>query len=227
MCCQHPCRTASRPVGAEFANGKLRMKMIKDVDEFDNYFSHLKNISVAGRIYKKFFSSPILYFCARRLGRRVVEIGSGTGSGVLGAFPTRVSGLEINPAAVGYCQSLGMNVQLIKDDGIFPVATRAFDVCILDNVLEHIENPCHTLDECHRITADDGGLVIAVPGIRGYASDDDHKKFYTAQDLRLLDERWLLLNLFSTPFLFASESLSRTVRQYCWVAIYRKIKQER
>ncbi len=119
-----------------------------------------------------------------------------------------------------------MKVQLIKADGIFPAATGTFDACILDNVLEHIENPRRTLDECYRITADDGGLVIAVPGIRGYASDDDHKKFYTAQNLRLLDERWLLLNLFSIPFLFASESLSKTVRQYCLVAIYKKIKQE-
>lgn len=201
------------------------MKKVKDVGEFNAYFAHLKNIRLAGRIYKKFFSSPLLYFCARRFGQRVVEIGSGTGSGVLGAFPRRVSGLEINPAAVDYCRSLGMKVELIKDDGIFPAATGAFDACILDNVLEHIENPRRTLDECYRITAVNGGLVIAVPGIRGYASDNDHEKFYTAQDLRLLDERWLLLNLFSTPFLFTSESLSKTVKQYCLVATYKKIQE--
>ena len=201
--------------------------MVKNAAEFDEYFARLKNISLVGRLYKKFFSSPVLYFCARRFGRRVIEIGSGTGSGVLGAFPKRVSGLEINPAAVGHCQSLGMKVQLIKDDGNFPVVTGAFDVCILDNVLEHIEDPRRTLDECYRITTDNGGLVISVPGVRGYASDNDHKRFYTAQDLRLLDERWLLLKLFSIPFWVTNESLSKTARQYCLVATFKKIKQER
>jgi hypothetical protein len=62
-----------------------------------------------------------------------------------------------------------------------------------------------------------------VPGIGGYESDADHKKFYAAEDLRLLDERWLLLSLFSIPFLFANENLSKSVKQYCIVATYKKI----
>ena len=196
--------------------------MAKEVDEFDDYFAHLQSISLAGRIYKKFFSSPILFFCARRFGRPIVEIGSGTGSGILGAFPRSVSGLEINPAAVKYCQSLRMNVQLIEEDGVFPVADGAFAACVLDNVLEQIEDPRSTLDECYRITRENGGLVIAVPGIRGFNSDDDHKKLYSIEDLKQLDKRWLLVNLISMPFLFVSESFSKTVRQYCLVAVYKK-----
>ncbi|MGC2048821.1 MAG: class I SAM-dependent methyltransferase [Gallionella sp.] len=197
--------------------------MAQNSSKFEDYFSHLKKISFTGRIYKRFFSSRILYFCARRFGDRIIEIGSGTGSGVLGAFPKRVRGLEINPRAVEYCKAAGMDVQLIGADGAFPVADGAFDACILDNVLEHIEDPRRTLDECYRITGKEGGLVIAVPGIRGYKSDDDHKRFYDAKALRLLDERWVLLSLFSTPFLFTSEKLSKSVRQYCLVATYRKI----
>jgi SAM-dependent methyltransferase len=192
-------------------------------DKFEDYFSHLQKISFVGRVYKRFFSSPVLYFCARRLGRRVVEIGSGTGSGVLGAFPKHVKGLEINPIAVEYCKSLGLNVDLIRDDGVFPVPDDSFDTCILDNVLEHIENPRRTLDECYRITRQGGGLVIAVPGVRGFDSDPDHKQFYDAGALKLLDERWLLQNVFSIPFLFKSEKLSRTVKQYCLVATYKKL----
>lgn len=201
-----------------------KMKSHKESDDFDDYFAHLKNISFAGRVYKKFISSPILFFQARRFGQRIIEVGSGTGSGVLGAFPNRVSGLEINPAAVAYCQAQGMRVQLVKHDGAFPVSDASFDVCVLDNVLEHIADPIITLDECHRITVKNGGLVIAVPGIRGYASDDDHQKFYGEDDLRHLDDRrWGLVSLFSMPFLIKSEYLSRAVRQYCLVAIFKKI----
>lgn len=197
--------------------------MANSPDRFEDYFSHLKRISLLGRMYKRFFSSPVLYFCARRFGNRIIEIGSGTGSGVLGAFPKRVRGLEINPHAVAYCKAAGLNVQLIKDDGAFPVADGAFDTCILDNVLEHIEDPRRTLDECYRITKENGGLVIAVPGLRGFESDADHKKFYDAETLSLLDDRWLLLSLFSTPFFITNENLSKAVKQYCLVATYKKI----
>lgn len=173
-------------------------------------------------MYKKFVSSPVLYFCAHRFGTHIVEVGSGIGSGILGAFPERVLGLEINPLAVEYCRAAGLNVRLVRDDGSFPMADGAFDACVLDNVLEHIDDPLRTLDECHRITKKSGGLIIAVPGIRGYGSDSDHKKFYDAKALSSLDDRWLLKSLFSTPFLFRCEGLSRSVRQYCLVATYTK-----
>jgi len=191
--------------------------------EFEAYFSRLHKISFSGRIYKRFFLSPVLYLCARRFGKRIIEIGSGTGSGVLGTFPKRVQGLEINPISVEYCRAAGLNVQLIGDDGTFPVADGAFDACVLDNVLEHVDDPRRTLDECYRITRDGGGLIVAVPGIRGHESDSDHKKFYDEKALRLLDDRWSLQRLFSTPFLFIFEKLSKSVKQYCLVATYKKV----
>jgi len=197
--------------------------MRRGAQEFEDYFSRLQKISLAGRVYKRFFLSPVLYLCARRFGNRIVEIGSGTGSGVLGAFPKRVQGLEINPVSVEYCRAAGLNVQQIGDDGAFPVADGAFDACVLDNVLEHIDDPRRTLDECYRITRNDGGLIIAVPGIRGYESDGDHRIFYDERALRSLDDRWSLQGLFSTPFLLIVEGLSRSVKQYCLVATYRKL----
>jgi SAM-dependent methyltransferase len=193
--------------------------------EFEDYFSRLQKISFAGRAYKRLFLSPVLYLCARRFGNRTIEIGSGTGSGVLGTFPKRVQGLEINPVAVEYCRAAGLNVHLIGDDGAFPVADGAFDACVLDNVLEHIDDPRRTLDECYRITSEDGGLIVAVPGVRGHESDSDHKKFYDEKALRALDDRWSLQSLFSTPFFFVLETLSRSVRQYCLVAIYKKVQR--
>jgi SAM-dependent methyltransferase len=196
--------------------------MANNQTSFEDYFAHLHKISRLGHFYKRYISSTVLYSCARRFGNRIIEIGSGTGSGVLGSFPKKVQGLEINPVAVDYCKAAGLNVQLVKDDENFPVADAAYDACVLDNVLEHIEDPRKTLDECYRITSIEGGLVIAVPGILGYASDDDHKQFYDAEALRHLDERWSLQNLFSIPFLFKSQALSKSVRQYCLVAIYRK-----
>lgn len=196
--------------------------MKKNVEEFEYYFSHLKSISFLGKIYKRFFSSPIIFYFASQFGSRIIEIGSGTGSGVLGAFPNHVCGLDINPAAVGYCRSRGMSAELINDDGIFAVADESVDVCVLDNVLEHIEQPTQTLDECYRITAKTGGLVLVVPGIIGYQSDQDHKKFYDENSLKNLDKRWDIVKIFSIPFYIKSTFISKNMRQYCLVAIYKK-----
>jgi hypothetical protein len=96
------------------------------------------------------------------------------------------------------------------------------DACVLDNVLEHIEKPFQTLDECYRITVKNGGLVIVVPGVCGFKSDNDHKIFYSEQSLKELDKRWLLIKIFSIPFLFPMDFVSKKMRQYCLVAVYKK-----
>lgn len=197
--------------------------MSTESNNFIDYYAHLKCIRLTGRIYKKYYASPILYFCARRFGRRIAEVGSGIGSGILGAFPKTVTGLEINPLAVEHCIAAKLNAHLIESDGNFPVADGSIDACVLDNVLEHIENPAKILDECHRITKKNGGLIIAVPGIAGYRSDGDHKKFYDSQALRNLDKRWMLVNLFSTPFFVSNKILSKHVKQYCLVATFKRI----
>jgi SAM-dependent methyltransferase len=191
-------------------------------EEFESYFRYLKTISFKGRVYKRFFSSPILFFFARRFGPKVLEVGSGVGSGVLGAFPSRVMGLDINPFAVEYSKTRGLQASLIKEDGSFPMSDGAFDVCILDNVLEHIEEPATVLDECHRITGPNGGLVIAVPGARGFRWDSDHKVFYGEDQLLRLDDRWSLTQLFSIPLFVRNQWLSKTMKQYCLVAVFKK-----
>jgi SAM-dependent methyltransferase len=141
---------------------------------------------------------------------------------VLGAFPSRVEGFDINPFAVEYSKRAGHRAALIGEGGRFPANDGAFDACVLDNVLEHLADPQKTLDECWRVTAPRGGLVIAVPGACGFAGDPDHKLFYEEEQLRCLDRRWKLGMLFSIPSFFRSRKLSRSVRQYCLVGIYTK-----
>jgi len=191
-------------------------------ERYNQYFLHLLQISRLGRLYKKYFSSPILYWAARKFGTGLIEIGSGVGSGILGAYPKQVLGLDINPYAVDYCQQRGMQTRQIKVDGTYPVVSESFDCCILDNVLEHIEQPEQTLNECYRVTRSQGGMIIVVPGQSGYASDPDHKKYYDRTALENLDQRWTCTRIFSIPAGFVSEFLSRRLRSYCLVAVYKK-----
>jgi SAM-dependent methyltransferase len=194
------------------------------IDIHQHYFEHLKKISFLGRLYKSIYSSPLIYAASRRFGKKIVEIGSGTGSGVLGAFSSNVIGLDINPYSVNYCVENGMKAMLIDADGKFPLGSNEYDVCILDNVLEHIENPKKSLDECHRVTKLNGGLVIVVPGVKGYMADKDHKIFYDEERLANLDDRYNLEKLFALPSIFKSQKLSDSIKQYCLVALYKKIR---
>lgn len=196
--------------------------MSNRLEKFESYFNYLKTISFKGRVYKRLFSSPILFLYARSFGSRIIEVGSGTGSGVLGAFPSRVIGIDINPFAVEYTKSIGLRASVIDHDGSFPFADGAFDACILDNVVEHIENPAKVLDECYRVTGSGGGLVIAVPGARGFEWDSDHKVFYGENELKRLDDRWSLIRIFSIPLFLRSESISKAMKQYCLVAVFKK-----
>ncbi len=189
---------------------------------YDDYYTHLSKISFTGKIYKKFFLAPIIYIIARVFGGKIIEIGSGIGSGLVGAFPKRTIGLEINPSAVKYCKDSGLNVQIIYENKPYPMPDKTVDCCVLDNVLEHLNDPSFTLCECARITNTNGGLILAVPGIKGFASDSDHKIFYDSSNLEKVHSHWKLLYSFSTPFLIKSNFLSRNIKQYCLIVVYKK-----
>ncbi len=79
-----------------------------------------------------------------------------------------------------------------------------------------------SLHECSRITRKNAGLVIAVPGDKGFLLDQDHKKHYKEAELNNLSPEWQLLKTFSLPFMVKSEFLSKVIPQYCLVAVYKK-----
>jgi SAM-dependent methyltransferase len=193
--------------------------------DFEKYFKHLNQISPLGRLYKRYVSSQILYYQASRFGKNIAEIGCGTGNGILGAYSSHVVGYEINPLAVEFCKSKNLNVNLIDVDKVYPVKDGEYSACVLDNVLEHLEDPSFVLSECARITRTGGGLIIAVPGDKGYVHDDDHKIHYSEDKLKNLSEDWHLIKIFSIPFLIKSVFLSKTISQYCLVAVYHKLSK--
>jgi SAM-dependent methyltransferase len=192
------------------------------VDRYEEYYSHLNSISWLGRLYKQYFAAQVLYYQAKNFGTNIAEIGSGIGSGLLGAYPKCVTGFEINPLAVNHCKHKNYNVHLVGESQNYPTQDGEYDVCVLDNVLEHIAEPAFVLKECARITRKNAGLIIAVPGIKGYEADADHKKFYGLEELQNLDPQWQLVKIFSTPFFVKGRFLSKRIAQYCLVAVYRK-----
>jgi hypothetical protein len=69
----------------------------------------------------------------------------------------------------------------------------------------------------------DGILLIGVPGIRGFESDTDHKKFYDEIKLKSVAKKFKfsVSYFFYTPF-FRSIFLSKILKQYCIYTQWKK-----
>lgn len=145
--------------------------------EQKDYFEYLQTRSKLGLVYRKYWLYPRL---CRHLSGKVLDVGCGIGD-MIRHRPQTV-GVDVNPRAVEFCASQGLNVRLMAPDRL-PFPDHDFDGVLLDNVLEHLEHPQPLLEEIHRVLVANGTLIVGVPGRRGFASDSDHKIFYSESSL--------------------------------------------
>ena len=180
------------------------------------YFDYLKRRSLLGSFYRNYFLYPKL---SKLLESKVLDIGCGIGDFL--KFRPNTIGVDINQNCVDWCNQQGFEAKYMKINSL-PFLDSSFDSVMLDNVLEHIENPDLLLKEVNRVLKNKGIVVVAVPGILGYAYDDDHKKFYSKNEIISTLDR----NGFSNEFFFGMpfnlDFLSSKLRQYCIYARYIK-----
>uniref|UniRef100_UPI004047A7E1 class I SAM-dependent methyltransferase n=1 Tax=Algoriphagus sp. TaxID=1872435 RepID=UPI004047A7E1 len=180
-----------------------------------SYFEYLKNRSRISFFYRKHILYPKL---SRFLSGSTLDIGCGIGDFL--SFRPYSVGVDIDPAAVEWCNNLGLNAKQMEVD-VLPFADQSFKSIILDNVLEHLANPNPLLKEISRVIEKNGVVIIGVPGIKGYASDSDHKKYYDETILTDLMNNFGFskVSTFGMPVSF--QLLSNLLRQYCLYGIYK------
>ncbi|MAZ79973.1 MAG: hypothetical protein CMD72_04430 [Gammaproteobacteria bacterium] len=168
------------------------------------YLKYLQNISWKGKLYRNYFLYPLIEKWCKG---EVLDLGCGVGN-----FLKRNNnfvGVDVNNSCVDYCKALDLNARKMEID-ILPFEANSFDAVVLDNVLEHIEEPTDLMNEISRVLNKDGRLIILVPGEKGFEQDDDHKKFYNFSSLSDLSKRhnFLIEKNSSVPLPFTSKILS-------------------
>lgn len=179
------------------------------------YFDFLRSRSFKCLVYRKFWLFPIL---RRYVKGRVLDVGPGIGD-FLRSFPGSI-GADPNPRIVEFGRRQGLNIVQMRE-GKLPFDSHSFDTVVLDNVLEHIEEPADLLLEIRRVLVPGGRFLVGVPGPKGFATAPDHKVFYDEPGLvRTLSEHGFNVErMFHTPV--KSKLLYEKMSQYILYGLFR------
>jgi len=114
--------------------------------------------------------------------KRLLDLGCDRGD-VTARFKTKakeVYGVDNNAEAIAFAKKThkGVNFVLAKGERL-PFKNDFFDVVVMGDVLEHVENERKALDEAYRVLRTGGTLVLSVPhkGLFGFI-DSFNMKFY-------------------------------------------------
>lgn len=184
------------------------------MNDYDDYFAYLQRRSRIGLLYRRYLLYPRL---SRFLKGDTLDVGCGMGDFLI--YRPQTVGVDINPNTVAWCCDQGLDARIMEPD-ILPFEDAIFDSVILDNVLEHLWDPTKLLNEIHRILSRQGRLVVGVPGVRGFAADSDHKRYYNIPALvSILGRNGFVVGcLFDMPI--GWRWLGRHIPQFCHYGVF-------
>lgn len=129
--------------------------------------------SGVGRFYADDFLAFIDGEAPKVSGLRLLEIGSGTGYLLAQLRDRGATVLGVEPGAHGQDGAGEYGVAIVHDFFPSPRVTGRFDLIVLSNVLEHLENPVEFLVGLQGQLAPDGALIIGVPDEEAYITSGD------------------------------------------------------
>lgn len=107
-----------------------------------------------------------IIYLPSKAGGRLLNVGCGNGSllALMRAMGWQVEGVEMDAAAVGVTQSLGIPARVGSLQAQhYPEAS--FDAVMMSHVIEHVPDPLAVLSECHRIPRPGGRPAIETPNV--------------------------------------------------------------
>ena len=154
----------------------------------DNYISHTNNkIGIFNKLYH--FARKISINIKLRLikgeasGKKILDIGSGTGEFLKASESLGYNGIGIEPSKIARKKARkNYNLNISKDTSLNQFETSEFDVITMWHVLEHVTDLNNTIKGLHKIIKKDGKLIIGVPNHNSYDAKF-YGKYWAAWDV--------------------------------------------
>lgn len=102
-------------------------------------------------------------------GATILDVGTSTGANLrllrnLGY--ARVTGLDVSPDAIRFCESKGLGPVHQGDVCAIPFPDGHFDLVLATDVIEHVEDEPRALAEIRRVLAPGGRVLLTVPAFQ-------------------------------------------------------------
>ena len=120
-----------------------------------------------------------------RSGDQILDVGAGDGliTSVLSKFSEEVFGIDDEPEAVRLAVEKGARVSL-GDAYSIPAPDCSFEIVLMSDVVEHLEQPSLAIEEARRLLVPGGALwVVTPPRVEGQPPRKFHYKEYTPKEL--------------------------------------------
>ena len=126
----------------------------------------------------------------------VLDVGTSTGTNLrmlksLG-FES-VTGVDLSPEAVRYCDQKGLGSVRIGDACALPFDDNTFELALATDIIEHVDDDALALSELHRVLAKNGRVIMTVPAFPSLWGLQDeiahHKRRYRYRSLLGVVER--------------------------------------
>lgn len=149
----------------------------------------------------------------------IVDIGCGTGRNIAELFNNdcrNVWGVDVSIVALNHCKARNLTNLICASAACLPFGPGQFDIIMLLDMIEHIENDQQTLNEVFNALSPNGRIVIFTPAFQFLWGLQDrvahHYRRYSKAELRQKVERsgFVIEKLsFANTFLFPVVFLGR------------------
>jgi 2-polyprenyl-3-methyl-5-hydroxy-6-metoxy-1,4-benzoquinol methylase len=130
------------------------------------------------------------------LGNDLKVLDVGCGEGAIGEPISKMGNYVVStelPKIATLAHKSGAPSVVANDAEHLTFASNSFDLVIASEVLEHLWNPNNFFDEAYRVLKTSGNLIIETPEGKGSLLYDDHKNYFTIENLKqTLDKKFAL-----------------------------------
>ena len=172
----------------KFTNPRPEDEKLGNYYKSDDYISHTNNkIGVFNKLYhyarKKSINIKLKLIKHKASGKKILDIGSGTGEFLKASESLGYSGIGIEPSEIARNNAIkNHNLKISKDTSLKQFEANEFDVITMWHVLEHVSDLNNTIKDILKIIKKDGKLIVGVPNHNSYDAKF-YGKYWAAWDV--------------------------------------------